>query len=321
MPKSPAPRQTPRLSTSLKHRPSVSKPTARALAQEDDFGDFSTEHNDAFEDVDFGDFGPATPTKAKGGQGSGASRTPGRNGLSMKSVETSLIDFDELPLPSRAGAGGKQSGFFALTPSQTLGPKSNGTSSSSTSFTYGGPIGKFQPGQWYTTYKDHHVSLIPLCRHLQSSPSPSSTLALLFPPPSTMTLAQQSQTLLKLLLFLSPSLQPLRDWGFLRQALLAASDRFDSTCLVAFEMADSKGDTDGMRNAAQASWGVWEAGSGTREQWECGRVWVEKREVFYETSKWDSLENIVYVRTIRLVITSLRIPVKCRLPKEPRSSS
>jgi recyclin-1 len=116
-----------------------------------------------------------------------------------------------------------------------------------------------------------------------------------------MTLAQQSQTLLKLLLFLSPSLQPLRDWGFLRQALLAASDRFDSTCLVAFEMADSKGDTDGMRNAAQASWGVWEAGSGTREQWECGRVWVEKREVFYETSKWDSLENIVYVRTIRLV--------------------
>jgi recyclin-1 len=219
----------------------------------------------------------------------------------MKSVETSLIDFDELPLPSRAGAGGKQSGFFALTPSQTPGPKSNGTSSSSTSFTYGGPIGKFQPGQWYTTYKDHHVSLIPLCRHLQSSPSPSSTLALLFPPPSTMTLAQQSQTLLKLLLFLSPSLQPLRDWGFLRQALLAASDRFDSTCLVAFEMADSKGDTDGMRNAAQASWGVWEAGSGTREQWECGRVWVEKREVFYETSKWDSLENIVYVRTIRLV--------------------
>jgi recyclin-1 len=226
----------------LKNRPSISR-------TDDDFGDFST---DTFEDVDFGDF--STPTKAKG----------------------SLIDLDELPLPSRAGAGGKQSGFFALAPP------------------FSAHLAKFLPGPWYTTYRDHHLSLVPLCRHLQSSPSPSSTLALLFPPPSTMT--SQSQTLLQLLLFLSPSLQPLRDWGFLRQALLAASDRFDSTCLVAFEMADSKGDTDAMRNAAQASWSVWEAGSGSRDQWECGRVWVEKREVFYETSKWDPLENIVYVK-------------------------
>lgn len=242
--RSPAPRQTPRLSTSLKNRPSISR-------ADDDFGDFST---DTFEDVDFGDFSTPTKSKAKG----------------------SLIDFDELPLPSRAGAGGKQSGFFALTP-----PSSS-------------HLAKFSPGPWYTSYRDHHLSLVPLCRHLQSSPSPSSTLALLFPPPSTMT--SQSQTLLQLLLFLSPSLQPLRDWGFLRQALLAASDRFDSTCLVAFEMADSKGDTDAMRNAAQASWSVWVAGSGSRDQWECGRVWVEKREVFYETSKWDPLENIVYVK-------------------------
>jgi recyclin-1 len=278
----------------MKHRPSVSHPTR----PDDDFGDFSTDHNDAFEDVDFGDFGPShsaqTPTKPSNkttGNGTG------QNGFNMKSMESSLIDFDDLPLPSRAGAGGKQSGFFALTPSSTQTPKAktNGTSSNSTSFSYGGPIGKFQPGIWYTTYKEHHVSLVPLCRHLQSSPSPSSTLALLFPPPSTMSLVEQSQTLLKLLLFLSPALQPLRDWGFLRQALLTASDRFDSTCLVAFEVADSKHNLDGMKSAAEASWSVWEAGSGTREQWECGRVWVEKREVFYETSKWDSLENIVYV--------------------------
>jgi recyclin-1 len=290
MPKSPAPRQTPRLSTSMKHRPSVSHPSR----PDDDFGDFSTDNNEAFEDVDFGDFGPTqsaqTPTKASAKAGNG-------NGFNMKSMETSLIDFDDLPLPSKPGAGGKQTGFFALTPSSTQTPKAktNGTASSSGSFLYGGQIGKFQPGVWYATYKDHHVSLVPLCRHLQSSPSPSSTLALLFPPPSTMSLVDQSHTLLKLLLFLSPALQPLRDWGFLRQALLSASDRFDSTCLVAFEMADSKHNLDGMRNAAEASWSVWEAGSGTREQWECGRVWVEKREVFYETSKWDSLENIVYV--------------------------
>lgn len=223
-----------------------------------------------------------------------------QNGFNMKSVENSLIDFGELPLPSRHGAGGgKQSGFFALTPSSQP-PKSTATTAtgsnsgrSGPSFSYGGPIGKFEPGPWYLAYREHHVSLVPLCQHLRSSPSPSSTLALLFPAPASTTLSQQSHTLLTLLLFLSPSLQPLRDWGFLRQALLAASDRFDSTCLVAFEMADSKGDVEGMRVAAEASWSVWEAGSGSREHWECGRVWVEKREVFYETSKWDSLENIV----------------------------
>lgn len=191
-----------------------------------------------------------------------------------------MIDFDELPLPSRHGGGSKQSGFFALTPSQPAALAH-------------GHLGKLEAGPWYSAYKDHHLALVPLCQHLRSSPSPSSTLALLFPAPGSTTLAQQSATLLRLLLFLSPSLQPLRDWGFLRQALLAASDRFDSTCLVAFEMADSKGDTEGMRIAAEASWSVWEAGSGSREHWECGRVWVEKREVFYETSKWDSLENIV----------------------------
>lgn len=211
----------------------------------------------------------------------------------MKSVESSLIDFDELPLPSRPGGGGKQSGFFALTPPSHPSTTTGGRNGSTTSFSHGGSIGKFEPGQWYSAYREHHILLVPLCRHLRSSPSPSSTLALLFPAPASTTLTQQSTTLLKLLVFLSPLLQPLRDWGFLRQALLAASDRFDSTCLVAFEMADSKGDTEGMRIAAEASWNVWEAGSGTREQWECGRVWVEKREVFYETSKWDSLENIV----------------------------
>ena len=289
LPKSPVPpqRQTPRLSTSQRHRPSVSRPN-----HDDDFGDFSTDHNDAFEDVDFGDFGPSpnriqSPTKSNG------SHAPlSKNGFNMKTMESSLIDFEELPLPSRPGGGGKQSGFFALTP-PTHPPKTNIASNGSASFNYGGVLGKFEPGQWYLAYREHHVQLVPLCRHLRSSPSPSSTLALLFPAPASTTLSQQSKTLLKLLLFLSPSLQPLRDWGFLRQALLAASDRFDSTCLVAFEMADSKGDTEGMRIAAEASWNVWEAGSGTREQWECGRVWVEKREVFYETSKWDSLENIV----------------------------
>lgn len=284
------------MSTSQKHRPSVAHP-GNGNGPDDDFGDFSTDHNDAFEDVDFGDFGASPNAKSAarphGSRANGGAQA--QNGFNMKPVQNSLIDFDELPLPSRHGGGAKQSGFFALTPSQGTNGNGAGMGSSKTgpSFSYGGSLGKFEPGVWFQTYTEHHVSLVPLCQHLRSSPSPSSTLALLFPPPSSLTLAQQSQVLLKLLLFLSPSLQPLRDWGFLRQALLAASDRFDSTCLVAFEMADSKGDTEAMRIAGEASWSVWEAGSGTREQWECGRVWVEKREVFYETSKWDSLENIV----------------------------
>lgn len=234
---------------------------------DDEFGDFSTQGNDAFEDVDFGEF-----------------NGPKANGMSLKPMEQSLMDMYDVPLPSRPGAN-RTTGFFAFTPPAT---KLNGFSSASTA-----------PGPFYLAYRKYHLSLVPLCRHIRSSPSPSSTLSLLFPPSPTIALppplSEQSDRLLSLLLFLSPRLQPLRDWGFLRQALLAAADRFDSTCLVAFEVADSKDDEQGMRLAAQSSWKVWEAGGGGRDQWECGRVWVEKREVFYETGKWDPAENMVYV--------------------------
>ena len=184
------------------------------------------------------------------------------------------MDFDDLPLPSKPSVGAK-TGFFALPATLNLSSTSS------------------KPGSYLVAYKQHHLSLLPLCRHLRSSPSPSSTLSLLFP--TQTALSKQAEVLLSLLLFLSPGIQPLRDWGFLRQALLAAADRFDSACLVAFEKADSKGDEDDMRTAAGSSWKVWEAGGGKRDQWECGRVWIEKREVFYETTKWDPLENIMYV--------------------------
>lgn len=58
-------------------------------------------------------------------------------------------------------------------------------------------------------------------------------------------------------------------------------------------MSDGKKDVEGMKEAAESRWNVWEAGGGDREKWECGRVWVEKREVFYDTARWDSLENIM----------------------------
>ena len=55
-----------------------------------------------------------------------------------------------------------------------------------------------------------------------------------------------------------------------------------------FDVADGKGDEVGMREAAEASWEVWD---GTGREWELGKVWAEKREIFYEQSKWKPLDN------------------------------
>ena len=257
-------------------RPRLNLPSVTQLSppqtpgsNEDDFGDFSSDPNEKFEDVDFGDF-----------HGQRTNDTPNQD---------RLIDFQELPLPSRPTGTNtsRPTGFFALIPVHN----------------------QYQPtnGRYYKTYKAHHLSLLSLCRLIRSSPSPSSTLSLLFPasnapPPS---LSDQADRLLTLLLFLSPQIQPLSDWGFLRQALLTAADRFDSTCLVAFETADARGDVAGMQIAASSSWKVWDAGEGGQDQWECGRVWVEKRELFYETGRWDSLENIVYVLDLKQLLTAI----------------
>lgn len=262
-------------------------PSASKGAADDDFGDFGDfgeAGDDLFEDVDFGDF--ASPKAAQGAFAS-PSHPAAPTSFSSASFPTTtqnepnLLDFGAMPLPSKTGSGSRQTGFFALVPASPIP-------------TAGGAVG---PGPWYRTYQRAHLELIPLCRHLRSSPSPSSTLSLLFPPDArtglTPSLEEQGTVLLSLVRFLSAKLQPLHDWGFLRQALLGAVDRFDSTCLVAFEVADTKKDEAGMRIAASASWKVWEAGGGRREEWECGRVWVEKREVFYDTVKWDATENIM----------------------------
>ena len=260
--------------TPAKHRPSVNRGPLQST-RDDDFGDFAT-NQDVFEEVDFGDFAKPASILAPHTQ--------------MK--EMSLLDFDDVPLPSRPLANGhnnRTSGFFAFNPPSSTPSKST-------------------PGPAYLAYKHHHLSLKPLCHHLRSSPSPTATLGLLFP--ATTSLSHQSQILLSLLLFLSPRLQPFRDWGYLRQALLAAADRFDSTCLVAFEMADSKDNEVEMKLAAMSSWNVWDAGGGGRDQWECGRVWVERREVFYETGKWDPAENIAYV-----IVKVLELMFAAKLPR------
>ncbi|KAF8470367.1 hypothetical protein JB92DRAFT_3135158 [Gautieria morchelliformis] len=64
--------------------------------------------------------------------------------------------------------------------------------------------------------------------------SPHLILSNLFPSPLS-TLRRQSQTLHLLLLYLSPSVQPLRNWPVLRSSLQSAVDRFGASLLAAFE--------------------------------------------------------------------------------------
>jgi recyclin-1 len=68
-------------------------------------------------------------------------------------------------------------------------------------------------------------------------------------------------------------------------------DRFDANLLAAFDVADGKLKEDEMRDAAEASWEVWD-GTG---DWEMGKVWAEKREIFYEQGKWNPLDNVTCV--------------------------
>jgi recyclin-1 len=131
---------------------------------------------------------------------------------------------------------------------------------------------------------------------------PHQILSSLFPPPTTasapsLTLLHRSKTLHLLHRFHS-LLEPLRSSPSLLSALRAASDRFDATLLSSFDVADGRADEAGMREAAEASWEIWdphEHGSGAVAEWEMGRVWGEKREIFYVTSSHKPLDNFTYV--------------------------
>ena len=88
--------------------------------------------------------------------------------------------------------------------------------------------------------------------------------------------------------FLSPHVQPLRQWESLYLSLRSAMDRFDSNLLAAFDVADGKGDEEGMREAASSSWELRDKSSA---DWEMGKVWAEKKEIFYQQGKWKALNN------------------------------
>ncbi|KZT40123.1 hypothetical protein SISSUDRAFT_983859 [Sistotremastrum suecicum HHB10207 ss-3] len=119
--------------------------------------------------------------------------------------------------------------------------------------------------------------------------SPHLILSTLFPPP-LIPLQRQSQVLRALLQFLSPAVEPLRNWKPLRYNLRAAIDRFEASLLTAFDNADSKKNVEGMKEVAWASWEVWHD-EREGEEWELGKVWAEKREVFYESGHWNPLKN------------------------------
>ncbi|KAI0759399.1 exocyst complex component Sec10-like protein [Trametes elegans] len=144
-------------------------------------------------------------------------------------------------------------------------------------------------GQGQQTFRAQYIRAHALLKPLLSALSapPHAVLSSLFPSP-TPPLRDQAHTLRLLSRFLSQDVKPLRDWAKLASALRAAIDRFEDGLLTAFDVADGKGDERGMREAAEASWEVWE---GPGAEWELGKVWAEKLEIFYEQSRWKPLDN------------------------------
>ncbi|KAJ6557258.1 exocyst complex component Sec10-domain-containing protein [Mycena vulgaris] len=136
-----------------------------------------------------------------------------------------------------------------------------------------------------TMYMRAHSLLRPLTSALASPPHVILTeLSSILSSPS---LRQESLTLHLLSRFLSPRVKPLRKWDPMYASLRSAMDRFDANALAGFDAADSRGDESAMREAAESSWAVWD-GDG---DWEMGKVWAEKREIFYQQGQWRPLDN------------------------------
>ncbi|KAF8208698.1 exocyst complex component Sec10-domain-containing protein [Mycena galopus ATCC 62051] len=143
-----------------------------------------------------------------------------------------------------------------------------------------------------TMYMRAHALLKPLTSTLASPPH--IILTELSSILSTPSLRQESLTLHVLSLFLSPRIKPLRKWETMYSSLRAAMDRFDANALTGFDSADSRGDEEGMRETAESSWEVWD-GEG---DWEMGKVWAEKREIFYQQGQWRPLDNFTQERLL-----------------------
>ncbi|KAI0752975.1 exocyst complex component Sec10-domain-containing protein [Daedaleopsis nitida] len=189
--------------------------------------------------------------------------------LATESLDDDFGDFTSTSNNAQPGEMGDFVGAFSLSTPRTA---------------HGFPI----PSSSKTSralYIRAHTLLKPLVSALSSPPH--AVLSIIFPSPAP-SLRHQAHTLRLLSLFLSSRVRPLRTWETLSAALRAAIDRFEDSLLTAFDVADGKGDERGMAEAAEASWEVWDGSGG---EWELRRVWAEKREIFYEQSKWKPLDN------------------------------
>ncbi|QRW13146.1 exocyst complex component Sec10 [Ceratobasidium sp. AG-Ba] len=156
------------------------------------------------------------------------------------------------------------------------------------------------PTSSYAQYLRIHRSLTLLTPALLATPH--LVLPTLFPESAApLSRSIQAKILHLLARFFSPAIQPTLNWPNARRALLATLDRFDAALLGAFDAADGQGDELGMRDCAGASWEAWVAmGEEGRvgNEWEMGRTWAEKREIFYESGKWDATANITPNNTL-----------------------
>ena len=151
------------------------------------------------------------------------------------------------------------------------------------------PLIAFAPARdtFRSKYIRAHSLIKPLLRYFSSPPHLIlSQLASAVSP----SLRSQAKLLRLISLFLTPAIQPVLRYDALALSLRSAMDRFDATLLSAFDVADGKGDEAVMKEAAESSWELWD-GVG---DWEMGKVWAEKREIFYQHG-WKPLDNITCV--------------------------
>ncbi|KAF9004655.1 exocyst complex component Sec10-domain-containing protein [Cyathus striatus] len=150
-----------------------------------------------------------------------------------------------------------------------------------------------QKETYRTKYIRVHRLLKPVLKALDSPPH--LVLSELAASVQASSLTGEAKTIKLLWRFLSERVQPVNRWRELRMTLRSVMDRFEARLLTAFDAADGKGNEDDMREAAEAGWEIWDAVGQSvlrrKEDWEIGKVWAEKREIFYETGRWDPLAN------------------------------
>ena len=174
-------------------------------------------------------------------------------------------------------------------------------------------VDTYEPGKPTPTFRAKYVRAHTLICPLLPAPnapplvllaSLSSCLASRSDSPAA-TLLTQARVLHLLARFLSPAIKPVSTWDPRLASLKASLDRFDASLLTAFDAADTGGNEVRMKEVASASWevsiclnGIGRRISklgGSGGDWEMGRLWAEKREVFYEQGKWDPSANFTCV--------------------------